>query len=582
MTEEEYQREQEERERLIRAINDTIYRINRVAAENEQLEIELDIAIQNVRVLTSNCGEVDRAVNEDMQYLQSFVGEAELETREVYMALSELTEQYKSFKSLSEASKKLTQYTDEYHTKFAFYNDLRRITLGYVIGLDSNFVSSETMRKKVEKAYLQNTDYWLAYAISSVMLWASNEKEAAARAMSKSLSVNYFNSCLFYLLINLRFNRIDAAKKWFVNYLDRADTQDLGDEWQYLLQAYLFGAFGADEAFCKTVSDCFANMLAQVEVTTVDFAKKFTQKAIEFAEKYVHVTNHEYTTLRRTCAEYDELREILSSAEKNAEIAKHYDAIADEELVEMKDISQRIENVLYALINDYDDDEFKLVREIKYNEAVIAAKGDETLAKINTDEMFAEKETKKDLGGLLLKWAFANDATQTDVSVKRFAISFMKEAIAKGLSKYPEKYRSRVKEKYHFTIGDCELECSEKEYAPAAAKLDKHHDKSRLRRIFEDKQVLVYMGICGVSLLLLLILFGFFSPVILTIGILLGIAGAFLLWRRIVDIGKILKEKKRKARLQLKQALDELAQWRRSYAEADDRTVDVIKAIERF
>jgi len=582
MTEEEYQREKEEAERLIREINDTIDRINYVASENAQLEAELDVAIQNVRILTSNCGEVDRAVNEEMQYLQGHVGEAELETREVFMALKGLTEQYLSFKSLSTASKNLTQFTDEYNTKFYFYNELRRITLGYVIGLDSHFVSSETMRKKVEKAYLQNTDYWLAYAISSVMLWASKEKEAANRAMSKSLSVNYFNSCLFYLLINLRFNRIEAAKKWFVNYLDRTDTSDLGDEWQYLLQAYLFGSFGADPLFQETVSDCFKNMMAQVEVSTVDFAKKFTRKAIDFADSYAHVTDHEFTTLRRACKEYSELKSILSAAEKNAQIAKYYNAIAEEELSEMKDLPQRIENVLYSLINDYDDEEYKVVRNIKYNEAVVAAKGDTAIAQKSVNEMYADKDKKENLGDLMLKWAFADDTTQTDVSVKRFSISFMKEAIAKGLSQYPDKYRSRVRDKYSFTIGECELECSEDDYSKGAAALDRHHDKNKLKKIFEDKQVLVYTGICAVALLMLLILFGFFSPIILTIGILLGVTGAFLLWRRIVDLGKILKEKKRKAKLLLKQALAELGEWRKTYKEADSLAGDMISAIERF
>ena len=86
------------------------------------------------------------------------------------------------------------------------------------------------------------------------MLWANNEKKQHNAPWPKACQINYFNSCLFYLLINLRFNRIDAAKKWYVNFLDRADVNNLGDEWQYLLQAYLFGAFGADEEFQETVA----------------------------------------------------------------------------------------------------------------------------------------------------------------------------------------------------------------------------------------------------------------------------------------------------------------------------------------
>lgn len=443
MTEEEYQRELEEAEQLRRQINSTIDQINRVNYENAELEAELEAAINNVRILIGNCSLMDDEVYEIMGELSGYVGEADINTKEVFQALNELTAQYFSFKHISTASKNLTQYNDEYFTRFSYYNELRRITLGYVVGLDSNIISGETARKKVEKAYLQNTEYWLAYCIAGIMLWASNEKEAATRALAKSLSISYFNSCLFYLLINLRFNRIDAAKKWYVNFLDRADVNNLGNEWQYLLQAYLFGVFGADEEFQEKVSQCFKNMLQQVEFTTVDFAKKFTKKTLEFAEMYIHKTNHEYTLLRRNCADYEEMKDLLASAEKNAEIAKYYNSIAEQETTEAKELPQRIENVLYALINDYDEDELKVIKKIKYNEAVIKAKGDLTAAQTSYDATFADKPEKKNLGELMLDWAFAPETKQTDVSVKRFAISFMKEPIKKGLEQFPESYQDR-------------------------------------------------------------------------------------------------------------------------------------------
>ena len=582
MTEEEYRAEQAEAERLRRQINHVIDQINYTNRENAELEAELEVAIENVRILIGNCSTMDKEVYEEMGWLSGVVGEADISTKEVFQALNELTVQYFSFKSISTASKNVTQYNDEYFTKFSYYNELRRISLGYVIGLDSNIINSETMRKKVEKAYLQNSEYWLAYAIASVMLWSNNEKEAAQRAMSKSLSINYFNSCLFYLLINLRFNRIDAAKKWYVNYLDRADMNNLGDEWQYLLQAYLFGAFGADEEFQEIIAKCFQSMLAQVEVTTVDFAKKFTQKALEFAEFYVHKTNYEFTTLGRTCDEYPQMKDLLSTAEKNIEIAKYYDDLAEAEITETDDLPQRIENVLYSLVNDYDEEELKVVQKIKYNEAIISAKGDVAAAQANYNAMFADRQKKKNLGDLLLSWAFADDTAQTDVSVKRFSISFMKEAIAKGFEQFVEKYRAREKEKYSFNIDECIIECSENDYAEAEKTLDKYYDKNKFKDTVKDKQVLIYSGLCAVALLLLLILFAYFSPVILTFGILIGLAGSFLLWRRIVDMGKILKEKKRKGKLLLKQAFEELKQWRAAYKEADEKHADMLKAIDRF
>lgn len=582
MTEEEYRAELEEAENLRQRINAVISQIEYMRIENNELENEIENAVRNVNILIKNCDSMDKDVSKVMGSLSDAVGNADISTKEVFQALNELTVQYFTFKRISTASKNVTRYNDEYYTRFSYYNELRRISLGYVVGLDSSIISSETARKKVEKAYLQNTEYWLAYCISGVMLWANDEKEAAERAVAKSLKVNYFNSCLFYLLINLRFNRIDAAKKWYVNFMNLADINDIGDEWQYLLQAYLYGAFGADDEFQKTVADIFKKMMSQMEVTTVDFAKKFTLKALQFAELYIHKTDCEFALLRRNCAEYEEMKSLLSSAEKNAEIAKYFDRLYNEEDSAEGELPQRIENVLYSLVNDYDDEELKVIKNMKYNEAIISAKGDEAAAQAKYDAMFAEKDSKKNFGEVMMDWAFAPETSQTDASVKHFAVSLMKESIAKGFEKYPEKYRTLEKDKYTFDIDDCKLECNENDYSAAEKKLDKYYDKNKLKRTFEDKHVLIYTGICAVALLLLIILFAYYSPVILTFGILTGLTGSFLLWRRIVDMGRIIKEKKRKSKLLLRQTLEELGQWRAAYKEADSKNPDLIKAIERF
>ena len=158
----------------------------------------------------------------------------------------------------------------------------------------------------------------------------------------------------------------------------------------------------------------------------------------------------------------------------------------------------------------------------------------------------------------------------------------MKGAISKGFEKFVENYRIKEKEKYTFTIDDCTLVCNENDFVEAKEKLDEHYDKNKLKNILADKFVFAYILMCLVSLLLVVLLFAYYSPVILTIAILVGIAGSFLLWRRIVDMGKILKEKKRKGELLLKQVLDELSKWREDYKQADAQATDMLNVIDRF
>lgn len=585
MTEEEQRRAQQERDeanRLISRINSLTGQIDRASREKQTLEQELAQMTSKVHEMIGYAGQMDQAVNAAMGKLSRRVEELDVDTSSLFEALNELSNSYFLFKNISTASKNISQYTDEYYTKFSYYNELRRITLGYVIGLDSYICSSDTMRKKVETAYLQNTEYWLAYCISAVMLWASDEKEAAERAMNKSLSIHYFNSCLFYLLINLRFGRVDAAKQWYVNYLERVDLNELGDDWQYLLQAYLSGAFGVDAVFQEQVAKSFRELMQKMEEGHSEYVQKVTAKAVSFAETYLHQSEAEFVMLKQYCNEYSELRILLSEAEKNAILAKHYNQIAEQIVDEENHLEQRIENVLYSLINNYDDDELDIVMKRSYNEAVVKAKGDISAAQSHYYAMFADRAVRSSLDEQLMNWAFASDNSQTDITVRRFSISYIKEWIAEGFAQFASAYRSKEKEAYTITIDNCSLTCDENNYEASRVKLVHHYDKNKLRDTLKDKLVLIYIGACAASLLTLVAMNFFFSPAVLIIAVLLGLAGSFLLWRRIVDMKAILKEKKRKGVAAFKKTWDELNLWRKAYRDEDIRNADLLNAISRF
>ena len=176
-----------ERQRLISEINSLRNRINRALVEQDNLEAELSFVISAIASLTVAADRMAKGVTQDVGTLTKKVSREEVDARDLLQQLRDLSERYFNYKNLSTATKNLTQYTDEYYTRFEFYHELRRIALGSVMAVDANIVSHATARTRVEKAYLANTDYWLSYAISAVMLWWSDEEEAAIRAMKKAL-----------------------------------------------------------------------------------------------------------------------------------------------------------------------------------------------------------------------------------------------------------------------------------------------------------------------------------------------------------------------------------------------------------
>ena len=80
---------------------------------------------------------------------------------------------------------------------------------------------------------------------------------------------------------------------------------------------------------------------------------------------------------------------------------------------------------------------------------------------------------------------------------------------------------------------------------------------------------------------MLLIITAFkFNKVTLVMGILGGVAGGFLVWRRVSDMQLILKSKKDKAIAKLKNTLAEMAGWRRLYKTEDKKNEDLVKVFD--
>ncbi|MBQ3871275.1 MAG: hypothetical protein II780_01080, partial [Clostridia bacterium] len=465
------------------------------------------------------------------------------------------------------------------------FNKLRRITLGYVIGLDAQFVEAENLRKEVEKVYLQNTEYWLAYAAMAVELWASNEKEAAERAVKKSVYMDSLKSSLFFLLVNLKFKRLDAAKKWYLSYLDKVDVDNVGNEWQYMLQAYLMGVFGVDPVFNALVKENIKDMFNQLQTLHPGYGTRVINSAKKFAQTYVYVTDTEYETLRRYCTEYDGMKSLLSAAEKNTELIEYIRKIWETDEVIEEDFGARVENILYDLISEYDEKELEVWKRIRYNEYIMRAKGDVALAKQKYDTEFPANGGKSTLAEKLFQWAFEQNYGRADLTIRRFALSFLKKWIALGFAKYAEEYRTQEKELYHLSIDGWEKDCREGNAAEYAKEIQQFYKKNRFRNWITDKYVDIFLIMCAISLLLIIITFvmvakASFSPVPLVIGILLGAAGGFLLWRRLVNLEKILEIKMKKTIGIMAKAVEELGSWRKKYKTEDAVNKELISVFD--
>ncbi|MFI3141608.1 MAG: hypothetical protein R3Y27_04780 [Clostridia bacterium] len=572
--------------------NRLVARYNNLRRENRMLEVEVETGIENCYIVSKSIQAVAASRTKDMKILSNRTGNADCQIDNLYKAIVDISNKYFVFKNLSTATKNVTQYSDEYYTKFRLYNGLRRITLGYVIGIDSHIVSSEKLRKKVEKVYLANTDYWLAYAITAVMLWASNEKEAAERALNKSMSMDCYKSCVFFMLINLRFERLDVARNWYLTMLDKTDVNDMSDEWQYVLKTYLVGAMNNDEEFIKLTSTYFNNMLEKTIATNADFNKKTISTSYNFAANFIHFTEKEFLTLEKTCSQYSEMKTLTSNAEKITALALYFENIYQMQEEEAQDIYVQLENILYELINAYEKKEFEVIKSIKLNEAIVEARGNIEIANKKFKDQYGDETAKKSFGDLILKWAFSEDYKQTSIVVKQFALSYLKDKVSEGMRNYFEDQSKKIKDKYTFVVGPpskiqpCTVTCDENQFDSMSQVVNEHYRKNKFNFMMADKKFKIFLLICLSSL----ILFGIAAmtvetiafPVLLTLGIVAGIVGGFLVWRRSADIVSEIEELCRLATIELRKSLDELREWKKLIKNEFSSIGDLNDAIDKF
>ena len=565
-----------------RKINNLSRKINITKQENIALQNEITEMTLEIRNVVKDTKIINSELDTQMNALEKSIENIHVDGNRLSEILNDLSDSYFSFKNISAAVKNISNCTEEYEKRYRHYSELRRIALGYVIGLDHNVPNIDTMRKSVEKTYLKNTDYWLAYAMAATMLWRTGSKEAADRAMARSMELNQKNTCIYFLIVNLRFGRLNAAKKWLVYYLDKVNETNIGSEWQYLISAYLNGAFGQGTEFESIVSKSIYEMYENLTKSDRLFEKRVAAHAKKWAETLLHETDAEYTLLKEVCKEYDFLKKQLSAAEKNTAIASYFDDLARGARSNGTDIEDEIENVLYNLITSYDDGESDIVKKLTYNELLVETNGNEERAKEFYDVMFDVRHENQSFDELLISWVFPPNAQNADPDIRKFAISLIKEPLLKGFSEYVNMYRLKDKITYTFNIDGYEVTCGEHDTAIPMQKLNEYYEVQQSRNLLTDKFMWIFGALAVLSLIILIASYFTFSRIALVFGLLLFISGSFLFVRRYFDIINLYDKKKKRSEMTFKKAQGQLSALRSDYFREDMNFVRVKNVLKRY
>ena len=336
--------------------------------------------------------------------------------------------------------------------QFSNHIAIRRTVMGVVRDFDINLVRNSTIQELSEELWITSSRYWLSYALIAITAWVNNYPDVAKNALAESGRKDAIKTTLFFCLMNLRFGRMDAAKKWFYEYFRTLDPTMLQQETAILLQSFLNGIFGKDKQLEQEVIE-----LIDEWISIINENEKISSELIDAYETYINNLNapvkFNYASILQFCVNASEVERSyrdVSKFELLLQFVKSLDV--DAELQDDTNYKSRIDAILINLISNYDAEELELKKQQEYYRCIVENNGDVDRAEAQFQAMEDLENNQFNIGKQMMKWAIYDDSDQTNVQVRKFGFQNTKSWFKSAVGKFDAKLQKTVPTEYRLSI----------------------------------------------------------------------------------------------------------------------------------
>lgn len=336
--------------------------------------------------------------------------------------------------------------------QFGNYDAIRKTIMGVVRDFDINLVRNSTIEELSEELSITSSRYWLSYALLAVTAWVNNYPDVARNALSESARKDATKSSLFFCLLNLRFDRVATAKKWFSVYCKSLNPICLQQETAVMIQAFMGGVFGKDKELEHEVTS-ITNEWIRIISENATICEELIQAYMNYFEKFNQGAEYNYDMILQFCTNSDEIRRSFIDASKYDKLIKLVEELNVDGDVQTDDnYKSRIDVVLINLITNFDEDERELKNEQQYYHMIIDNKGDKVLAEDQFQEMKRIQDQSYNFGRQMVDWAIYNN--DTDVQVRKFGLQSTKHWFETALERWTSVVKERCPLQYSFAIDE--------------------------------------------------------------------------------------------------------------------------------
>jgi len=455
--------------------------------------------------------------------------------------------------------------------QFSNHATIRRVVLGVVRDFDINLVRNSTIQELSEELWITSSRYWLSYALMAITAWVNNYPDIAKNALAESGRKDAIKTTLFFCLLNLRFNRMEAAKIWFREYFKTLDPAMLQQETAVLLQSFLSGIFGKDKELEQNVID-----LIDEWMEIISNNEQITNELVDAYESYISNMNvpvqFSYKAIEQFCTENTAIKKSYADVAKYVKLIEFVKTLdVEAEPQDDENYKSRIDAIMVNLISNYDAEELELKNQQEYYRFIVENNGEVEKAQAQYDDMMELQNEHFNIGKQMMKWAIYDDDTQTNIYVRKFGFQNTRTWFKSAVNNWDAKLQAAFPNEYHLEIDTWSGVSNGQDQAEQTTSMKNYYENNKFQNMYVN----------SLNIAAILVLFASVGLAFVTLYALIatGLSAGFLAFN-------ILSAKKRYA-IRVRYALDclaacmaEIVDFRRYYEEKRANKDELLSIVE--
>ncbi len=495
--------------------------------ENARLQHEVNQAVGTIESLRQQLVNYENNINNTLAASDSKMNNSIAKADTALGLQQQIEVLYPLYMNIEEADKRNRQLQQKIYYDFKNYRNVRKIMQGIMDNLDLSLVSEEIIYKAVEKEHLQVPDFWLTSSMLAVMAWKADNQELAERAIKNSLSLDIKNTCIFFMIFNLRMGREAATLNWMSVY----EQQEIkGEDYETILMMF--------SLVSKTV---FENISTNIRVRLETFVDRILKESMEkesfsdegivnlIRERLIRIrTRQDFDcpALRKHTNAYDYLTETMSYAQNNANILDWICTIVNPKTNERNAYLKHYMDNLIASPNAVEKETYD---EMEKNDMIVECHGNKEEALVKFNQEMHRRALDINLISEMVKTVHDNTEVDVNAQMRKNMFVILKDYEKRGYISYLNNYRARTNSRFSLNIQDYSTEADLRDFQSETKKIDSHYStwlSNELAKVTDTASYIMF-GV-GVAVMIGSI---FIKLIALGIGIMvvLGLVGGILM-----------------------------------------------------